>query len=291
MRAEDLRVREMLERDGRLLRGYDADMEAVHRRNAARLREVVDAHGWPGHALAGEDGAEAAWLVAQHAIGEPDFQRACLGWLQAAAARGDVPGWQPACLLDRIRVFEGWPQVYGTQCVTDGRPYPIADEPHVDDRRRGVGLSPLQRGPAAVRERPPGPDESARQREMHEWARRVGWRPRILHLARGEDWDAARATGAYTADSLSSEGFIHCSEPQQVIAVANARFRGRRDLVMLQVAVARLTAPLQYENLEGGDDLFPHVYGPLNIDAIVAATVFLPDGGGAFDRDQLAQLY
>ena len=126
---------------------------------------------------------------------------------------------------------------------------------------------------------------------LAEWSQRVGWRPRIMHLTRAEDWDAARAAGTYTADSLSSEGFIHCSEPQQVIGVADARFRGRRDLVLLQIAVVQLTAPVKYENLEGGDDLFPHIYGPLNVDAVIAAAPFLPNADGSFDRKQVSRLY
>jgi uncharacterized protein (DUF952 family) len=111
----------------------------------------------------------------------------------------------------------------------------------------------------------------------------------ILHLASASDWAQAQVTGRYETGSLASEGFIHCSAPRQVIAVANARFRDRRDLVLLQIAVSRLEAPLRYENLEGGDELFPHIYGPLNLGAVVTAVEFLPRGDGSFDYDLLAR--
>jgi hypothetical protein len=73
MRAEDLRVREELLGSGQLGKGYSPTMEAVHRRNAQRLREIVAEYGWPDTELAGSDGTLAAWFIAQHAIGEPDF--------------------------------------------------------------------------------------------------------------------------------------------------------------------------------------------------------------------------
>jgi uncharacterized protein (DUF952 family) len=114
--------------------------------------------------------------------------------------------------------------------------------------------------------------------------------PRILHITTEQAWVQAQRDGAYTADSLATEGFIHCSEPHQVIWVANLRFRHRRDLVLLQIDVSRLAAPLRYENLEGGEQLFPHVYGPLNLDAVVLATPFPPDAEGGFDPDRLGAL-
>ena len=114
--------------------------------------------------------------------------------------------------------------------------------------------------------------------------------PVILHLTTGAAWSEAVTAGTYTADSLATEGFIHCSDPRQVIWVANTRFRNRRDLVLLQIEVAKLDAPLRYENLEGGSDLFPHVYGPLNLSAIVHATPFLPGVDGTFARDRLETL-
>jgi hypothetical protein len=182
MKEEDVRVRAELAADGSLFDGYHPRMEDVHRRNAARLQQIIDEHGWPGKTLVGEDGAEAAWLIAQHAIGEPDFQRSCLKLLKTAADVGEVPAWQPAYLEDRIRVFEGRPQIYATQfdIGDDGLPIPYEiDEPDsVDERRRAVGLEPLaEQIGRAERVDPPTPEMRAkRDREYREWLRRVGWR-------------------------------------------------------------------------------------------------------------------
>lgn len=181
MRDEDLRMREDLLRRGVLGDGYHPEMEAVHGRNAARLRQLIGEHGWPGKTLVGEDGAEAAWLILQHAIGEPDFQRSGLKALKAAAEAGEVPRWQVAYLEDRVRFFEGRPQLYATQfdLGDDGGHvlYETEDIEHVDERRAAVGLPPYQ---------PPSGDpvEGRKTREQmkefregyEEWLRRTGWR-------------------------------------------------------------------------------------------------------------------
>lgn len=78
MKEEDLSVRAALIAEGVLSDGYHPRMEAVHRSNAARLTGIIERYGWPGKSLVGEDGAEAAWLIAQHAIGDPPFMRRCL---------------------------------------------------------------------------------------------------------------------------------------------------------------------------------------------------------------------
>src|SRR5947209_9236632 len=75
MAAEDRRVWAELAADGSLFDGYHPRMAEVHRRNAARLTETLDRHGWPGRDLVGADGAAAAWLVLQHAIGDPPLMR------------------------------------------------------------------------------------------------------------------------------------------------------------------------------------------------------------------------
>lgn len=69
----DLKVRERLLQENKLSPEYNAEMEAVHKANAARLKEIIDRIGWPSKSKVGTDASEAAWLIAQHAIGEPAF--------------------------------------------------------------------------------------------------------------------------------------------------------------------------------------------------------------------------
>ena len=181
MQKEDFRVREELLKAGLLGEGYQPRMEAVHRKNAARLREIVGHHGWPGRALVGDDGARAAWLVLQHAIGEPDLQRGYLPLLQKAAAEGDVPAWQPAYLIDRICFYEGRPQVYGTQWDWNDEGvislWHVVDPQSLDELRRSVGLPPLGDRRTDTSEPPVSAQKViAHREEMNTWARKVGWR-------------------------------------------------------------------------------------------------------------------
>ena len=104
----------------------------------------------------------------------------------------------------------------------------------------------------------------------------------IFHITSRATWEAALGAGIYEADSLSTEGFIHCSTADQYVWVANQRFRGRRDLVLLHIDPARLRSDVRYENLEGGTALFPHVYGAIPIGAVLNVTPFLPGPDGTF---------
>src|SRR3990172_5084118 len=111
----------------------------------------------------------------------------------------------------------------------------------------------------------------------------------ILHLAPHDAWLAAVKKGAYRADSLSTEGFIHCSKPSQIVDVANTFYRGQRGLVLLVIDPSKLEAELKWEppaepaptHARPGD-LFPHIYGPLNLDAVIKVVAFEPDGDGNF---------
>lgn len=103
----------------------------------------------------------------------------------------------------------------------------------------------------------------------------------IYHIAEKSIWNAAQAEGLYRTPSLESEGFIHFSTQEQVVTTANRFYKGRTDLVLLAVESDHLTAPLRYENvLEHG--IFPHLYGDLNVDAVVEAIPFTPGSDGYF---------
>jgi hypothetical protein len=186
MAAEDARVRSQLASNGELFDGYHPRMAQVHCENARRLARVLATRGWPGRTLVGEEAAAAAWLVLQHAIGDPELQRRSVAVLWAAAAQGEALPAQAAMLEDRVRVLEGRPQRYGTQHDWDASgalaPSPIEDADGVDERRRAVGLEPLADTTRRLRavaaedgERPPV-NPQARFRAMHEWACANGWR-------------------------------------------------------------------------------------------------------------------
>jgi uncharacterized protein (DUF952 family) len=102
----------------------------------------------------------------------------------------------------------------------------------------------------------------------------------IVHITTRSAWDVARSSGRYDPPSLAVEGFIHFSDVEQVVAVANAAFSGHGDLVLLCVAVDRLEGPLRYESSDAGGESFPHLYGALNLDAVVAVVPFVEDDDG-----------
>ena len=106
--------------------------------------------------------------------------------------------------------------------------------------------------------------------------------PLILHITQRAAWEAARQAGGYPVPPLAPQGFIHCSRPDQVIRVADAVFRGQPDLVLLCIAVDRLTAPLYSEGPEDGEEDFPHIYGPLNLEAVLDVIEFPPNEDGTF---------
>ncbi|WAZ24064.1 DUF952 domain-containing protein [Streptomyces cinnabarinus] len=95
----------------------------------------------------------------------------------------------------------------------------------------------------------------------------------ILHITQRSQWDAARAEGTYEISTrgrtLQQEGFIHCSTRTQLPRIAAAFFADLTDLVVLVIDPARLTAPVRYEAAEPGGEEFPHVYGPIPVDAVV----------------------
>ncbi len=104
----------------------------------------------------------------------------------------------------------------------------------------------------------------------------------IVHICARKTWHAALGAGVYAADTLATEGFIHLSKPDQVLSVANRYYPGQDDLVILWVEKERLTSDLRWESSDG--DVFPHVFGPLNLDAILAVTDLTADPNGRFTK-------
>lgn len=111
----------------------------------------------------------------------------------------------------------------------------------------------------------------------------------ILHLASNDAWLAAAKGDAYRADSLSTAGFIHCSRTSQIVEVANSFYHGQQGLVLLVIDLSKLESELKWEppaepepSHARAGDLFPHLYGPLNLDAVVRVIAFEPNADGSF---------
>jgi uncharacterized protein (DUF952 family) len=93
----------------------------------------------------------------------------------------------------------------------------------------------------------------------------------LLHILDHATWESVRGGRVYRPASLDVEGFIHLSTERQWLATANRFFRGRADLILLVIDPARLSSEVRYEPADG--DHFPHLYGPLELEAVVAAHV------------------
>lgn len=104
----------------------------------------------------------------------------------------------------------------------------------------------------------------------------------IYHITPAVNWQHAMAVGSYTPPAFASEGFIHCCHVQQLVAVGQRYYRGQTGLVVLCIDPTQVTAPLQYEPGAGRDELFPHLYGPLNLAAVRCVVPFLPQADGTF---------
>jgi uncharacterized protein (DUF952 family) len=106
----------------------------------------------------------------------------------------------------------------------------------------------------------------------------------ILHIAVRDEWERAVSAGsAYVPSRFESDGFVHCSSPAQVLGPANRLFRGRTDLVLLVIDPARVAARVIEEPGDPGSaETFPHVYGPIELDAVDRVIDFPPGPGGRF---------
>lgn len=114
----------------------------------------------------------------------------------------------------------------------------------------------------------------------------------IYHITSRKAWIDATRSGSYTAPSLASEGFIHCSSAAQILAVAREYFRGQTGLVLLVIDTRRLEAEVKWERSSVPEGLaeqttFPHVYGQIRLEAVNHTLDFEPNGDGEFELPPL----
>lgn len=93
--------------------------------------------------------------------------------------------------------------------------------------------------------------------------------PIIFHVTTMADWNNAKQQGQYEHSSLKEEGFIHCSQENQVAGVLERYFAGQTNLVKLVIDTDKLTSKYVFDWSPSSQDTFPHIYGPINIDAVI----------------------
>lgn len=135
---KDLFIREKLAAEGKLFKGYHPEMGCVHKENAVQLRHIIEEIGFPTISKVGEKASGAAWLIIQHAIGEPEFMK--MGYEMMIENSNDINPSNIAHLYDRIQVFQSKPQRFGTQLTAEGAIYPVEDKNTLNYGRLQVNL-------------------------------------------------------------------------------------------------------------------------------------------------------
>ncbi|SIT02892.1 hypothetical protein SAMN05421786_104149 [Chryseobacterium ureilyticum] len=170
----DLQIRKKLASEGKLSEGYHPEMESVHKANAKRLREIIREIGFPTISKVGEKASDAAWLIIQHSIGEPEFIKDCYQMMEENSH--DINLINKAYLYDRIQVFQGKPQKYGTQLIAEGIPYPVENKKHLNNDREKVGLPKLSTTDInKIPEIEEIPMIDGKDKEYLIWRKKVGW--------------------------------------------------------------------------------------------------------------------
>lgn len=104
----------------------------------------------------------------------------------------------------------------------------------------------------------------------------------IFHLVPSDDWKTYQDAGLYKPETLEEEGFIHCSNGSQVQEVANRYYKGKKNLMLIVIDVASLESDVKLEQAGDSEEKFPHIKGPLNIDAIIDKIKLEPEEDGTF---------
>lgn len=185
LKKKDDALRTELIGKGTLSDGYNQEMQDLHNENAKELNLIIERIGFPTRDKVGEEASNAAWLIIQHSIGQPYFMKKAARLLGNAVKEKKADPKSLAYLTDRIAIFEGKIQLYGTQFDWDENgkmnPKPFDDLALVNERRKGIGLNTLEEQIQIMQnrvknenQRPPE-DVEERKREFDVWRKSVGW--------------------------------------------------------------------------------------------------------------------
>lgn len=186
LKKTDQQFRESLIQQKQLGEGYNPEMAKLHNRNAEILDGIIDTIGYPNFDKVGREATEAAWLIIQHSIGKPDFMKKCAKLLEVAVRENKASPINLAYLTDRIAVFEGYLQLYGTQFDWDEKgelsPHPFDSLTKVNGRRRSIGLNSLEEQTDIIRTQVKKENQSSpinfmkRKQDIEKWRKAVGWK-------------------------------------------------------------------------------------------------------------------
>lgn len=185
LKEADLEFRNQLIQKGELGEGYNERMEQLHNNNANLLNDIINTIGYPSIDKVGEAASEAAWLIIQHSIGQPDFMKKCVELLKNTVNENKADPKNLAYLSDRIAAFEGKPQLYGTQFDWNENgelvPNTFDNLIKVNQRRNSIGLNSLEEQTALIQQQvkeenqKPPKNFDKRKNDMDVWKRKVGW--------------------------------------------------------------------------------------------------------------------
>ncbi|WP_449398968.1 DUF6624 domain-containing protein [Chryseobacterium wanjuense] len=131
---KDLQVRKRLLSENKLSEGYHPEMEKIHKENARHLRYIIEQIGFPTISKVGQEASEAAWLIVQHSISDPELMKS--SYQLMFEDQSDINLKHLAFLFDRIQFFQGKPQKFGTQLNSDGSIYPVINKDEINELRK-----------------------------------------------------------------------------------------------------------------------------------------------------------
>lgn len=105
----------------------------------------------------------------------------------------------------------------------------------------------------------------------------------IIHIIGRTEWDSIKDKKSYTTNDFEIDGFVHCSNVDQVVRVANFLFKGVNDLVLLVIDSDNVTSNVVWEDLYNANEEFPHIYGELNLDAVIDVIEFPINDEGLYE--------